>query len=134
MVSPGEEGGQGGKGGSRKAGELLSHLQALLSDPESEPNTVLETLDYFLARLSSMQSAARVQALSGLRLLLTPPSEGGTEAEGESDWLLVHLPSLPHFSLVYRSLATQLRAASQVIMNTQQLIPIDIPLRLSVIP
>ena len=45
----------------RKAGELLQHLQQLLQNPKSEAATCLETLDYFLARLSSMNSASRLQ-------------------------------------------------------------------------
>eukprot|EP00092_Neocalanus_flemingeri_P015764 GFUD01017066.1.p1 GENE.GFUD01017066.1~~GFUD01017066.1.p1 ORF type:complete len:2079 (+),score=577.03 GFUD01017066.1:73-6309(+) len=105
----------------RKAGELLNHLQQLLQNPSSEPSTCLETLDYFLARLSSMQSPARQQALSGLRLLLTPgqgvtpePEERMEVVEEDSDWLLRHLPALPCFSLVYRSLANSLRQACQV--------------------
>jgi len=105
----------------RKAGELLIHLQQLLQNPASEPATCLETLDYFLARLSSMQSPARLQALSGLRLLLTPgqgvtpePEERMEVVEEDSDWLLRHLPALPCFSLVYRSLANSLRQACQV--------------------
>ena len=57
---------EGGKGKKRKAGELLVHLQTMLQHPASDPNTCMETLDYFLARLSSVQSSARLQALSGL--------------------------------------------------------------------
>ena len=105
----------------RKAGELLIHLQQLLQNPASELSTCMETLDYFLARLSSMQSPARLQALSGLKLLLTPgqgvtpePEERMEVVDEESDWLLRHLPALPCFELVYRSLANSLRQACQV--------------------
>ena len=48
----------------RKAGELLAHLQQLLQNPTSEAATCLETLDYFLARLSSENSSSRLQVSS----------------------------------------------------------------------
>ena len=103
----------------RKAGELLLHLQQLLQNPNSDPSTCLETLDYFLARLSSMNSPSRLQALAGLRLLLTPsPGQGEERMEVEEEdgdsWLLLHLPNLPCFQLVYRNLANSLRQACQV--------------------
>jgi hypothetical protein len=66
----------------RKAGELLLHLQQLLQNPNSDPASCLETLDYFLRRLASLLSPARLQALSGLKLLLTP------EQPGEEDRLV----------------------------------------------
>ena len=80
-----DEGAAGGSSGAaagkakkqRKAGELLVHLQQLLQNPNSEPASCLETLDYFLRRLASLQSPARLQALAGLKLLLTP--EAGEE-------------------------------------------------------
>jgi integrator complex subunit 1 len=117
--SPGEEETAGRGGKRRKAGELLVHLQALLQDPASDPGRCLETLEYFLARLSSVQSSARLQALSGLRLLLTPVPEGTeepmeTEEQGSSDWLLRHLPALPCFSILRPRLATALRRACEV--------------------
>ena len=65
----------------RKAGELLVHLQQLLQNPNSEPASCLETLDYFLRRLASLQSPARLQALAGLKLLLTP--EAGEEDQSD---------------------------------------------------
>merc|ERR1719495_826948 len=103
----------------RKAGELLVHLQTMLQHPASDPNTCMETLDYFLARLSSVQSSARLQALSGLRLLLTPVQEEGMEVdlleeETSSDWLLRHLPALPCFPLIHARLSASLRQACQV--------------------
>ena len=103
----------------RKAGELLVHLQQLLQNPTSEAATCLETLDYFLARLGSENSGSRLQALAGLRLILSRPSdermevEEAEEAEDE-DWLLRRLPALPCFPLVYRNLASSLRRACQV--------------------
>ena len=111
-----DEPGKGGK--KRKAGELLVHLQTLLQHPASDAATCLETLDYFLARLSSVQSSARQQALSGLRLLLTPVSQDEAmdtaEDDSSSDWLLRHLPALPCFPMLHRSLAASLRQACQV--------------------
>ena len=105
----------------RKAGELLVHLQQLLQNPTSEAATCLETLDYFLARLGSENSGSRLQALAGLRLILSRPSEERMETEeaeaGEAedeDWLLRRLPALPCFPLVYRNLASSLRRACQV--------------------
>ena len=104
----------------RKAGELLVHLQQLLQNPTSEAATCLETLDYFLARLGSENSASRLQALAGLRLILSRPSEERMEVETEAeeaedeDWLLRRLPALPCFPLVYRNLASSLRRACQV--------------------
>ena len=106
----------------RKAGELLVHLQQLLQNPTSEAATCLETLDYFLARLGSENSGSRLQALAGLRLILSRPSEERMETEeaeaaGEAedeDWLLRRLPALPCFPLVYRNLTSSLRRACQV--------------------
>jgi hypothetical protein len=63
----------------RKAGELLVHLQQLLQNPNSDPASCLETLDYFLRRLGSLQSPARLQALAGLKLLLTPEPQRAEE-------------------------------------------------------
>ena len=103
----------------RKAGELLVHLQQLLQNPTSEAATCLETLDYFLARLGSENSGSRLQALAGLRLILSRPSEERMEVEEaeeaeDEDWLLRRLPALPCFPLVYRNLASSLRRACQV--------------------
>ena len=105
-----------GKGKKRKAGELLEYLQGLLRHPASDPTTCHETLDYFLARLASVQSTARLQALAGLRLLLSPPEDQeAMEVEDSSgDWLLRHLPSLPCFPLLQRSQAERLRKACEV--------------------
>jgi len=69
----------------RKAGELLVHLQQLLQNPNSDPASCLETLDYFLRRLGSLQSPARLQALAGLKLLLTPEPPGGEEERRPGD-------------------------------------------------
>ena len=105
-----------------KAKELLQHLQHLLQNPASEASACLETLDYFLARLSSVSSPSRLQALAGLRILLTPASDERMETEDDDlntdddtdDWLLTHLPALPCFPLVYRNLSKALRQACQV--------------------
>jgi len=107
---------EAGRGKKRKAGELLVHLQTLLTHPASDPATCLETLDYFLARLASVQSSARQQALQGLRLLLTPVAaeEAMEVEEAADDWLLRHLPALPCFHPLLSSISTSLRQACQV--------------------
>ncbi len=49
----------------RKQKQLLQHLQRLLQHPtnEQQQRSSVETLDYFLRRLSSQQTPQRVQAL-----------------------------------------------------------------------
>ena len=105
----------------RKAGELVAYLQHLLHNPASEAATCLETLDYFLARLRSEHTGARLQALAGLRLILETrlgseerPETAEAQVEDETDWLTRLLPGLPCFPLVYTSLASSLRRACQV--------------------
>jgi hypothetical protein len=61
-LSSGSSASSGGAKKQRsKAGELLVHLQQLLQNPNSDPASCLETLDYFLRRLASLQSPARLQ-------------------------------------------------------------------------
>ncbi|QQP56262.1 Uncharacterized protein FKW44_000862, partial [Caligus rogercresseyi] len=113
----------------RKQKRLLLHLQNLLQNPNSDLGTCLETLDYFLRRLSSPQTSARIQALTGLRLVLTPIVNGHyTESESTpmeeeeppffhesgNDWLLKRLPELPTFRKFYPHITQQLRNACQV--------------------
>lgn len=50
--------------------QLLAHLQTLLTDPNEDQQRAYEVLEYFLRRLSSQQSSNRLQAITGLRLIL----------------------------------------------------------------
>ena len=54
--------------------QLLLHLQQLLQHPVAvtEQKQMIETLDYFMQRLSSQQTHQRLQALKGLKLVLSP--------------------------------------------------------------
>ena len=58
----------------RKQKQLLLHLQRLLQHPvtEKQHSSCIETLDYFMRRLSSQQTHQRMQALKGLKLVLSP--------------------------------------------------------------
>jgi len=106
-------------GKRKKERQLLAHLQSLLrSADEADRQQCCETLDYFLRRLSSQQTSQRLQALKGLRLILTPLADVGqlVQAEGEDQdaWLLKHLPSLPCFPEFFTHISTALRHACQV--------------------
>ena len=117
-----------GENGRKKAKQkqLLYHLQNLLQNPTGDQRSSEEMLEYFLRRLSSQQTYQRTQALKGLRLVLTPimlspdkmeVDEGGTNevpADGDNDWLLKRLPSLPCFPHFYSQISHQLRFACQV--------------------
>jgi len=98
----------------RKAGELLHHLQQLLRNPSSDHANCMETLDYFMRRLGSMQTPTRLQAIAGLKMLLTPSDDHDMETDDDNAWLLQHLPSLPCFPQLYHGLALALRQACQV--------------------
>ncbi|XP_044017877.1 integrator complex subunit 1 isoform X2 [Aphidius gifuensis] len=50
--------------------QLLQHLQKLLTDPNEDQKHPFEVLEYFLRRLSSQQSGSRLQAITGLKLVL----------------------------------------------------------------
>ena len=124
----GEDGGEGNskekkKTKRRKERQLLLHLQNLLQAPDSDRRACCETLDYFLRRLSSQQTRQRLQALRGLRLVLTPIQEdeetSGMKPEQkgvrkDDRWLLEHLPSLPCFAEFYPHISTALRHGCQV--------------------
>lgn len=117
-----------GENGRKKAKQkqLLYHLQNLLQNPTGDQRSSEEMLEYFLRRLSSQQTYQRNQALKGLRLVLTPilvssdkmeVDEGGTNeapADGDNDWLLKRLPTLPCFPHFYSQISHQLRFACQV--------------------
>eukprot|EP00095_Tigriopus_kingsejongensis_P002565 maker-scaffold2547_size14626-snap-gene-0.4 protein:Tk02565 transcript:maker-scaffold2547_size14626-snap-gene-0.4-mRNA-1 annotation:"integrator complex subunit 1-like" len=103
--------------------QLLHHLQDLLQNSQrGDLSRCFETLDYFLRRLSSQQTHQRLQALKGLKLILTPPGLPG-EAEpmgvdqhnlDDSKWLLQHLTSWPFFDEFFPHISAALRSACQV--------------------
>ena len=115
-----------------KQKQLLVHLQNLLQNPSGDQRSSEEMLEYFLRRLSSQQTHQRAQALKGLRLVLTPivssPNvmeiddstnsvdikNNDPHTDGNNDWLLKRLPSLPCFPHFYSQISHQLRFACQV--------------------
>lgn len=111
-----------------KQRQLLQHLQSLLQNSQSDPRSCFETLDYFLRRLSSHQTHQRLQALKGLKMILTPYQSdetletGGSgsnpmevdEALDDNKWLLHHLTSLPFFDEFFPHISAALRTACQV--------------------
>lgn len=111
----------------RKHQRLLRHLQERLYNKNNGPQATFEVLDYFLRRLSSQQSSARIQAVKGLSMVLQPPSASDEEMDvddldrdiaiGQHSWLLKHLPSLAHFSGVQAAVSAELRQACQVENN-----------------
>ncbi|XP_014467728.1 PREDICTED: integrator complex subunit 1 isoform X2 [Dinoponera quadriceps] len=99
--------------------QLLIHLQTLLTDPNENQQHAYEVLEYFLRRLSSQQSSSRLQAITGLRMILDsiPLEDESMDVDGENErekWLLRKLPSIPHFLSVRSLLSTALRGACQV--------------------
>ncbi|KAK0167256.1 hypothetical protein PV327_004680 [Microctonus hyperodae] len=104
--------------------QLLIHLQKLLTDPNEDHQHACEVLEYFLRRLSSHQSNSRLQAITGLKLVLEsiPLEDDNMEIDGEIDkeiWLLRKLPSIPHFLAVRPLVSTALRGACQVENNPE---------------
>ncbi|KAF7414832.1 hypothetical protein HZH68_003321 [Vespula germanica] len=102
--------------------QLLAHLQTLLTDPNQDQQHAYEVLEYFLRRLSSQQSSSRLQAITGLKMVLDsiPLEEETMEMDIEVDreiWLLRKLPSIPHFVSVRSLVSTALRGACQVENN-----------------
>ncbi|XP_011171982.1 integrator complex subunit 1 [Solenopsis invicta] len=99
--------------------QLLAHLQTLLTDPNQDQQHAYEVLEYFLRRLSSQQSSSRVQAITGLKMVLDsiPLEDESMDVDGENEketWLLRKLPSIPHFLSVRSLVSTALRGACQV--------------------
>lgn len=70
-----------------KQQQLLSHLQLLLSDPLQDSQQACEVLEYFLRRLSSQSSGSRLQAITGLKLVLNTISvdEEHMDVDNETD-------------------------------------------------
>ncbi|XP_049803946.1 integrator complex subunit 1 isoform X1 [Schistocerca nitens] len=106
----------------QKQQQLLQHLQALLTEPEQEPQVACEVLEYFLRRLSAVQAASRVQAVKGLKLILSSVTvdedimevDNQTDMNPENWWLSRQLPQLPHFQAVRGQVIQALRQACQV--------------------
>lgn len=99
--------------------ELLAYLQKLIKDESSSHQACSEVLDYFLKRLSSSSKQNRFLAIKGLCLLLSvyqaKDDESGMEIEmSESDWLLLHLPQIPHFPYIRPAIIESLRTACQI--------------------
>ncbi|XP_012235506.1 integrator complex subunit 1 [Linepithema humile] len=99
--------------------QLLAHLQTLLTDPNQDQQHAYEVLEYFLRRLSSQQSSSRIQAITGLKMVLDsiPLEDDTMDVDGENEketWLLRKLPSIPHFLSVRSLVSTALRGACQV--------------------
>lgn len=104
--------------------QLLLHLQKLLTDPNDDQQHAYEVLEYFLRRLGSQQSNSRLQAITGLRLVLDtiPHEDENMDVDGESErelWLIKKLPSIPHFLAVKALVSTALRGACQVENNPE---------------
>lgn len=104
--------------------QLLAHLQTLLTDVNEDQQHAYEVLEYFLRRLSSQQTSSRIQAITGLKMVLDsiPLEDEPMEIDGRSDnevWLLRKLPSIPHFLAVRSLVSTALRGACQVENNPE---------------
>lgn len=99
--------------------ELLMYLQKLIKDEAGDHQACSEVLDYFLKRLSSSSKQSRFLAIKGLRLLLSvyqqKDEESGMDIDSsESDWLLLHLPQVPHFPYIRTTIIESLRTACQI--------------------
>lgn len=102
-----------------KSQQLIIHLQRVLTDPNQEPTTPCEILEYLLRRLSSPHMNSRAQAMKGLKLVLSSINFGEEPMELEEQhldnyWLLRQLPLLPHFQSVRPQVVMSLRQACQV--------------------
>ncbi|XP_063229314.1 integrator complex subunit 1 isoform X2 [Bacillus rossius redtenbacheri] len=101
--------------------QLLSHLQKVLGDAGQDPQAACEVLEYFLRRLGSPQVASRLQAIKGLRMILSsvvtedePMDVDSGEINDNTSWLLSRLPRLPHFPAARPQVVQALRQACQV--------------------
>lgn len=107
--------------------QVLAHLQTVLTDANQEVNAAYEVLEYFLRRLNSFHCASRVQALKGLKMILStvtvvieeePMDEDNIldspERELSSYWLVKQIPALPHFHSIRHLIVPSLRQACQV--------------------
>ncbi|KAK7506750.1 hypothetical protein BaRGS_00002225 [Batillaria attramentaria] len=108
----------------RKHRQLLEQLQALVHSSPENTSTMFDVLNYFLQRLASSQATARQQAIKGLSMVMSKPSDGedsamevdgdGRPRENTHAWLLKHMPSLPTFPEVKVRMCDALRQACQV--------------------
>lgn len=95
----------------RKHSQVLTHLQTVLTDPAQDYTASYEILEYFLRRLNSLHCASRVQAVKGLKMVLSTVVIEDEPVDMETDdkdivdyWLLRQVPNLPHFNLHLRPL------------------------------
>lgn len=123
---------------------VLGRLRSLLFGDNSDAETTLEVLEYFMRRLSSVQTAERDSAVKGLELVLSQDAiqvddhvtvvceeelESGAMVTTVEElfspsfpagvskaykWLLVNLQSLPHFETVRATCCYALRQSCQV--------------------
>ncbi|XP_023242494.1 integrator complex subunit 1-like [Centruroides sculpturatus] len=107
----------------QKQQQLLQFLQNLLHNPSEDALPTSEVLDYFMRRLSSQQFSARSLSVKALNLLLSQPNKSPSsddddlfdkDASGEYNWILKHLPLLPHFEAVKIQISHALRQACKV--------------------
>ncbi|XP_063961921.1 integrator complex subunit 1-like [Lytechinus pictus] len=125
--SGGSDGGESSSSSKQKVHkqeQLLTRLQSLVFDTNTDPMNTSEVLGYFLTRLSSQQHSARMLASKGLAMVLSPRSgEDAMEVDepSESDsplsshkWLLQDVPAIPNFETVKSQATTALRSACQI--------------------
>nr|XP_058960995.1 integrator complex subunit 1-like isoform X3 [Pocillopora verrucosa] len=125
---------------------VLGRLRSLLFGSEADADSTGEVLEYFMRRLSSVQTAERDSAVKGLELVLSqdsikvgdhvtvvceeelegdamittmeelfsPPFPTASTMTKTYKWLLVNLPSLPHFETVRATCCFALRQSCQV--------------------
>lgn len=96
----------------RKLQQLMSHLQRIVRDPESNQNTAREVIGYFMKRLTAHHMAPRGKAVRALQLLLGPATVTGDD--GDYDWLLDQIPQLPHFIYLLDQVICTLREAVHI--------------------
>lgn len=90
--------------------ELLTHLKSVVRRFDADHRACSELMEYFLRRLSSQLRQARLQAVRGFRLVLQPV-ESQQSSKQPFNWLLHHLPDLPHFTALRQGAVHGLRIA-----------------------
>ncbi|XP_055374259.1 integrator complex subunit 1 [Condylostylus longicornis] len=99
--------------------ELLEYLRNFLRNENADKQTSCEVLEYFLRRLASTCKQSRIMATNALKLLLQTFKKPDDEEDPASDWLLRHLPHIPHFIHARPLIILQLRAACQIENNPE---------------